>query len=229
MKPKVDWELLERHHEGLIVTTGCLGGVVLQALLNGRRGRGSKRRPGFRTSSGATTCSSSSRTTASPEQHLTNPALVGIARQIGAPLLATNDSHYTAPRGPRGPRRPAVRADRRADDDPDRFKFHGDRALPEDGGEMRRLFSELPEACDNTLLDRRAGRRRDRVRQATSCPTSPYPRVQGRTYEERPTPTSPPHLRGARERYGAPLPREVSERLAYELGVIAGMGFSPTS
>src|SRR6202034_244749 len=34
-KPRVDWELLERHHEGLIATTGCLGGVVLQALLAG--------------------------------------------------------------------------------------------------------------------------------------------------------------------------------------------------
>src|ERR1700674_355272 len=34
-KPRVDWELLERHHEGIIATTGCLGGVVLQALLRG--------------------------------------------------------------------------------------------------------------------------------------------------------------------------------------------------
>ena len=34
-KPRVDWELLEQHHEGLIATTGCLGGVVLQALLSG--------------------------------------------------------------------------------------------------------------------------------------------------------------------------------------------------
>jgi DNA polymerase-3 subunit alpha len=34
-KPRLDWELLERHHEGLIATTGCLGGVVLQALLGG--------------------------------------------------------------------------------------------------------------------------------------------------------------------------------------------------
>ena len=36
MKPKVDWELLEAHHEGIIATTGCLGGQVLQALLNDR-------------------------------------------------------------------------------------------------------------------------------------------------------------------------------------------------
>jgi DNA polymerase-3 subunit alpha len=34
-KPRLDWELLERHHTGLIATTGCLGGVVLQALLAG--------------------------------------------------------------------------------------------------------------------------------------------------------------------------------------------------
>src|SRR5437870_3196587 len=34
-KPRIDWELLERHHEGVIASTGCLGGVVLQALLNG--------------------------------------------------------------------------------------------------------------------------------------------------------------------------------------------------
>src|SRR5213078_2648233 len=34
-KPRADWELLERHHEGVIATTGCLGGVVLQALLKG--------------------------------------------------------------------------------------------------------------------------------------------------------------------------------------------------
>src|SRR2546423_10871540 len=34
-KPRLDWELLERHHDGVIATTGCLGGVVLQALLEG--------------------------------------------------------------------------------------------------------------------------------------------------------------------------------------------------
>src|SRR5205807_6624019 len=35
-KPRTDWELLERYHDGIIATTGCLGGVVLQSLLNGQ-------------------------------------------------------------------------------------------------------------------------------------------------------------------------------------------------
>ncbi len=46
MKPKVDWELLDAHHEGLIVTSGCLGGQVLQALLQGdEAGRAAEGRP----------------------------------------------------------------------------------------------------------------------------------------------------------------------------------------
>ena len=47
-KPRVDWELLERHHAGLIATTGCLGGVVLQALLAGDVEGPRRRRPGCR-------------------------------------------------------------------------------------------------------------------------------------------------------------------------------------
>ena len=65
-KPRVDWELLERHHDGLIATTGCLGGVVLQALLAGDQEEAERRAPGCRTSSGRTTSSSSCRTTGWP-------------------------------------------------------------------------------------------------------------------------------------------------------------------
>src|SRR5690606_31937030 len=87
----------------------------------------------------------------SPEQRKTNPQLVEIARRIGAPLLATNDSHYVR------------RSDAVAHDallcvqtgslmsDPDRFKFHGDEHFLKSAAEMRALFAELPEACDNTL------------------------------------------------------------------------------
>ena len=65
-KPKVDWELLEDHHEGIIATTGCLGGQVLQALLPTTTPARSRSPAGCRTSSGATTSSSSCRTTGSP-------------------------------------------------------------------------------------------------------------------------------------------------------------------
>ena len=77
-KPKVDWEILADHHEGVIATTGCLGGHVLQALLNGRRARRARgRRHACRTSSAATTSSSSCRTTGLPEQAPHEPAADG--------------------------------------------------------------------------------------------------------------------------------------------------------
>ncbi len=162
-----------------------------------------------------------------PAQHKTNPALVEIARRIGAPLLATNDSHYTH------------REDHIAHDallcvqtgalidDPNRFKFEGEEHYLKTAAEMRHLFSELPDACDNTLLiAERASVEIDFGR--PSLPRFPVPEEFRReTYEQ----GAAAYLRdlslqGATERYGTPVPPEVTGRLDYELGVIADMGFS---
>ena len=162
-----------------------------------------------------------------PEQHKTNPALVEIARRIGAPLLATNDSHYTN-------REDHVAHDAllcvqtgALIDDPKRFKFEGQEHYLKSAAEMRHLFAELPEACDNTLLiAERAKVEIDFGR--PSLPRFPVPdEFTGSTYEER----AASYLRhlsveGAKERYGHPVPAAVMSRLDYELGVIADMGFS---
>ena len=158
------------HHEGLIATTGCLGGHVLQSLLQRRRRRARSRRPaGCRTSSARTTCSSSCRTTASPAQRDTNPQLIEIARKIGAPLLATNDSHYTH------------REDHEAHDAllcvqtgataerPEALQVRGRRALPEDRRRDALPVPRAPRGVRQHAVDRRAGRRRDRVRQAAAA------------------------------------------------------------
>ena len=87
---------------------------------------------------------------------------------------------------------------------------------------MRQLFREVPEACDNTPLDRRAGQRRDRVRQA---PAARLPAARGLRRRRRLPP--PPHLRGRHASGRATqLPDAVVERLDYELEVIDDMGFS---
>ena len=66
-KPRLDFELLEQHREGLIATTGCLGGAVCQALLEGRLRPGARESPAAsRTILGRDSSSSSCRTTASP-------------------------------------------------------------------------------------------------------------------------------------------------------------------
>ncbi len=226
-KPRLDWELLERHSGGLIATTGCLGGVVLQALLADDRIKAEMLAARLQDIFGKDNLFVELQDHGLPEQHKTNPALVEIARRIGAPLLATNDSHYTH------------REDHVAHDallcvqtgaliaDPKRFKFEGEEHYLKSAAEMRHLFAELPEACDNTLLiAERASVEIEFGR--PSLPRFPVPdEFTGETYEKR----AAAYLRhlsveGAKDRYGHPVPAEVMTRLDYELGVIADMGFS---
>jgi len=226
-KPRVDWELLERHHEGIIATTGCLGGVVLQALLADDEERALKLAGRLQDVFGRDNLFVEVQDHGLPQQARTNPALVRIARQLGAPLIATNDSHYTH-------RQDAVAHDAllcvqtgALIEDPKRFKFEGEEHYLKSAAEMRALFSEIPEACDSTLL---IAERAD-VEIAfgvNALPEFPVPaEFTGDDYERR----ADAYLRhltlthGA-QRYGSPLPAAVSERLEYELGVIARMGFS---
>jgi DNA polymerase-3 subunit alpha len=226
-KPRLDWELLSRYSTGLIATTGCLGGVVLQALLADDRIKAESLAARLQDIFGKGNLFVELQDHGLPEQHKTNPALVEIARRIGAPLLATNDSHYTH-------REDHVAHDAllcvqtgARIDDPKRFKFEGEEHYLKTAGEMRHLFAELPEACDNTLLiAERAHVEIDFGR--PSLPRFPVPdEFTGATYEER----AADYLRslsieGAKERYGLPIPAEVMSRLDYELGVIRDMGFS---
>jgi DNA polymerase-3 subunit alpha len=225
-KPRVDWELLERHHEGLIATTGCLGGVVLQALLAGDEVEAEKRAARLQDIFGRDSLFVELQDHGIADQHRTNPQLIEIARRIGAPLLATNDSHYTH-------REDAVAHDALLCvqtgallSDTNRFKFEGTEHYLKSASEMRHLFREVPEACDNTLLI--AERADVQIELGKpSLPEFPVPdRFTGQTYEER----AQAYLRhlayeGAKERYGDPMPAEVVERLDFELGVIGDMGF----
>jgi DNA polymerase III subunit alpha len=226
-KPRVDWELLEQHHEGLIASTGCLGGVVLQALLADEEERALKLAGRLQDIFGRDNLFVELQDHGLPAQARTNPALVRIARQLGAPLLATNDSHYTD-------RQDAVAHDAllcvqtgALIEDPKRFKFEGEEHYLKTAAEMRALFAELPEACDNTL----AIAERARVEIAfgvNALPEFPIPdQFTGHSSDER----AAAYLRHltisqAQVRYGAPLPSAVAERLDYELGVITTMGFS---
>ena len=150
-KPRLDWELLERHHDGVIATTGCLGGVVLQALLEGDVEKATRRAARLQDIFGRDNLFVELQDHGLEAQRRTNPQLIEIARRLDAPLLATNDSHYTH-------RDDHVAHDallcvqtNSSMDDPKRFKFEGEEHYLKSAAEMRRLFEHWPEACDNTL------------------------------------------------------------------------------
>ncbi len=226
-KPRLDWELLERHHDGLIATTGCLGGVVLQALLVGDEKGAERRAARLQDIFGRGNLFIELQDHGIADQRRTNPQLVEIARRLDAPLLATNDSHYTH-------REDAVAHDALLCvqtgamlSDTNRFRFEGTEHYLKTAAEMRQLFGEVPEACDNTLLIAERAHVELELGKP-SLPEFPVPdRFTGDTYEER----ALAYLRhltyeGAVERYGDPVPDQVRQRLDYELGVIGDMGFA---
>src|SRR4051812_27504660 len=220
-KPRADWELLERYHEGIIATTGCLGGVVLQALLKGDQERATALASRLQDIFGRDSLFVEIQDHGIPDQQKTNPMLMELARRIQAPLLATNDSHYTNAAD-------AVSHDAllcvqtgSSLDDPSRFKFSSDQHWLKSAAEMRTLFRELPESCDNTLWIAE----RSSVDIEFDKPKLPeFPLPDG--FEN-----ADEYLRhltysGAEQRYGTPVPANVVERIDYELGVISNMGFS---
>jgi DNA polymerase-3 subunit alpha len=220
-KPRIDWELLEKYHEGLIATTGCLGGHVLQSLLNGDDKGAFDKAGRLQEIFGKDNLFVELQDHGLPAQRETNPKLIEIAQRIGAPLLATNDSHYTH------------RHDHESHDallcvqtgallsDPKRFKFEGQEHYLKTAAEMRHLFREHPEACDNTLWIAERAELEITFGDAL-LPDFELPEgfTSDAQYLE--------HLTwaGARERWGDDLAPSAIERLAYELKVINDMGFA---
>ncbi len=220
-KPRCDWETLSDHHAGLVATTGCLGGQVPQALLRGNPEEALEKAARFQDIFGRDSYYVEMQDHGIPEQRQINPQLLEIARRLNAPLLATNDSHYTH------------RHDAAAHDallcvqtgsllaDTDRLKFHGDDHYLKSAAEMRHIFSDIPEACDNTL----GIAERSDVSITFGELRLPHFEVpegfeDDREYLEHLT------MAGARERWGDPLPEAAAKRLAYELEVITNMGFA---
>jgi len=220
-KPRVDWEVLSDHSEGIIATTGCLGGHVLQALIRDDYDDALTKAGRLQEIFGKDNLFIELQDQGIPEQHRTNPQLERIAKELGAPLLATNDSHYTH------------REDAKAHDallcvqtgslmsDPNRFRFSGEEHYLKTSHEMRELFRHLPDSCDNTLWVTE----RCNVEIEFGKPKLPdFPIPEGfdgaDAYLEHLT------FEGAHRRWGEQLEDRVVERLAYELRTISEMGFS---
>jgi DNA polymerase-3 subunit alpha len=219
-KPRMDWELLEKYSDGLIATTGCLGGHVLQSLLNGDDKGALEKASRLQDIFGRDNLFVELQDHGLAAQRETNPKLIEIAKKIGAPLLATNDSHYTH------------QEDHESHDallcvqtgallsDAKRFKFEGSEHYLKTAAEMRYLFREVPSACDNTLwIAERADLQIEFGKPL--LPNFPVPEgFDDASYLEQLT------WEGARKRWGDQIPNDAVERLSYELKVINDMGFA---
>jgi DNA polymerase-3 subunit alpha len=149
-KPRIDMGLLEQHNRGLIVLSGCMSSLVAAPLLKNDRATSLKHAKEFHDIFGDRFYIEIMRH-GMPEEDVINAGLISVARELDLPLVATNDSHYL------------TQGDAQAHDvllcigtgktvaDTSRMKFFSDQFYVKSSQEMRELFADVPEACDNTL------------------------------------------------------------------------------
>jgi DNA polymerase III subunit alpha len=219
-KPRVDFELLEQHARGLIATTGCLGGAVSQRLLADDYQGAAELIERFQSIFARDSFFVELQDHGLPEQDRVNPQLLRLARDLRAPLLATNDSHYTHRHDAESHAALLCVQTGSTLDDPKRFKFDADEFYLKSAAEMRGLFADYEEACDNSLLVA------ERANVEIEFGYSALPVFDTPAGHDEDSYLRDLTLAGAHALYG-PIPApEVLERIDYELGVIKTMGFS---
>ncbi|MDQ1383196.1 MAG: polymerase subunit alpha, partial [Actinomycetota bacterium] len=218
-KPRSDWELLERYHEGISATTGCLGGLVSQLILKGEPEAALEAAARFQQIFGREHFFVELQDHGIDDDARVIRPLLEIARKLRAPLLATNDSHYTHKEDAEAHDALLCVQTGALQSDPKRFKFDGNDFYIKSAAEMRALFAEVPDACDNTLL---VAERSDVELEFGQAILPAFPVPEGHdenSYLRELT------MQGAKERYGQTPALHVIERIEFELDVIKSMGF----
>ena len=220
--PRIDRELLSRYSAGLIGSTGCPSSEVQTRLRLGQWDEALRAAGELQDIFGREFFYVELMDHGLEIERRVTKDLLRLAETIGAPLLATNDSHYVRPE------------DRTIQDamlcinsgsvltDPDRFKFDGDTYYLRPGREMRELFSEMPQACDNTLLvAEQCDVHFATVDEGASfMPAFPVP--EGETMESW---FIAECWKGMDHRFHGDIPEDCRKQAEYEIGVIVQMGF----
>lgn len=218
-KPRIDREILEKYHEGLISLSACLAGEINQNLLNGREEEAERVALWHKELFGEDYYIEI-QNNGIQEQVLANQKLIKLARKLDIPIVATNDAHYLR-------REDAynhevllcIQTGKRMSDQ-DRMRFDTDELYVKSPEEMSEYFSNFPDAIENT------------VKIADKCnvefefghtilPNYDVPEGFETHYD---------YLKklcddGLKERYGENPTKEIMERAEYELSVIKKMGY----
>ncbi|MDV3296916.1 MAG: DNA polymerase III subunit alpha, partial [Brachybacterium paraconglomeratum] len=151
-KPRMDRELLEQYGQGMIVTTGCPSSEVQTRLRLGQWREAVQWASDLKDIFGADNVYCELMDHGIAIERQTRQDLLKLAKELSLPLLATNDLHYTKQEDAKAHSALLCVQSGSTMQDPNRFKFDGDGYYLKTAEEMRHIWRELPEACDNTLL-----------------------------------------------------------------------------
>ena len=218
-KPRMDRELLETYGKGLIATTGCPSGEVQTRLRLGQYDAARAAAAEFQDIFGKENYFAEIMDHGLAIERRVMTDLIRISKDLGIPLVATNDSHYTHQHEADAHAALLCVQSGSTLDDPNRFKFDGDGYYVKTAQEMRQIFREHPEACDNTLLIAE----RCEVEFNTSANYMPrFPVPDGETEDSW---LVKEVEKGLHYRYPGGIPDRVRRQAEYETGIILQMGF----
>jgi len=219
-RPRIDREVLEAHHEGLVCLAACLSGEIALWLRQQNYDHARDTAAWFARLFGPDGFWLEVQDHGIPDERLVRDGMYRLGEDLGLPVLATNDAHYLR------------REDHEAHDcllaigtgkdldDPTRFRFVGQESYVKSEAEMRALFPTRPDVIDQT--QRVAERCEFDFEKRYYLPQFPRPAEYASDNDllvELAT-------QGAIGRYGSPLPAPVQERLDYELDVITKTGYA---
>jgi len=218
-KPRMDRELLTKYAKGLIATTGCPGGEIQTRLRMGAFKEAMAAATDYRDIFGAENFFLEIMDHGIDIESRVKADLLKLGKELGLPLLATNDLHYTFNEDARSHEALLCVQSGSTLADPKRFKFDNDEFYLKTPAQMRELFKEIPESCDNTLLI--AERCNVTLREGENL----LPRFEVPAGETEDSWLIKEAERGLINRMGNRLTDAHHARLKYELDVMIKMGF----
>ena len=218
-KPRMDRELLSKYADGLIATTGCPGGEIQTRLRMGNYREALRAASDYRDIFGASNFFLEVMDHQIDIETRVKADLLKLGKELKLPLLATNDLHYTFHEDAAAHEALLCVQSGSTLADPKRFKFDNDEFYLKTPAQMRELFKDIPESCDNTLLI--AERCNVKLRENENLlPAFEVP--EGETED---TWLRKESVRGLLEKMGDRATEQYRTRLQYELDVMAKMGF----
>lgn len=218
-KPRIDDELLEKYHEGLICLSACLAGEIPQKLLDGDYNAAKSKAEYYRDLFGKDNFFIELQDHGIEEQQRIIPSLVRIADEIGVDIVATNDSHYIEKEDSKTHNILLCIQTNRTINDNDRMEFQTNEFYLKTEEEMRELFPKYPQAIENTQ------KIADRCNVEFEFGVRKLPRFD--------VPNNEDHLeyfrrncyKGLYKHYGENPDQSLIDRLEYEISTVSKMGF----